>query len=167
MARHSVIKNKMMNTKRIVLYLMFLLSCSLLRAQQPADSVELELPYPAILVEMPNARVVQDSMVTLLMQEKIAGVTRGVMEMQGFRVQVYSSNMPSTAKQEAMNLEQNLRDSVDVPVYVLYTPPFWKVRLGDFRTMEDAKQYKDTFVVHFPQHAPETYIVRDKIQIKR
>ena len=72
MARHSVIKNKMMNTKRIVLYLMFLLSGSVLRAQQPADSVELELPYPAILVEMPNARVVQDSMVTLLMQEKIA-----------------------------------------------------------------------------------------------
>lgn len=156
-----------MNTKRIVLYLIFLMSGSLLHAQQPTDSVELQLPYPAILVEMPNARVVQDSMVTLLMQEKIAGVTRGVMEMQGFRVQVYSSNTPSTAKQEAMVLEQNLRDSVDVPVYVLYTPPFWKVRLGDFRTMEDAKQYKDTFVVQFPNRAPETYIVRDKIQIKK
>jgi len=146
---------------------MFLLSGSVLHAQQPADSAVMQLPYPAILFEMPNARVVQDSMVTLLMQEKIAGVTRGVMEMQGFRVQVYSSNTPSTAKQEAMNLEQNLRDSVDVPVYVLYTPPFWKVRLGDFRTMEDARQYKDTFVVQFPNRAAETYIVRDKIQIKK
>jgi hypothetical protein len=64
-------------------------------------------------------------------------------------------------------LEQTLRDSVDVPVYVLYTPPFWKVRLGDFRTMEEARTYKDTFVVAFPNHAAETYIVRDKIQIKK
>lgn len=146
---------------------MCLLSGTVMHAQQPADSVDLQLPYPAILYEMPNARVVQDSMVTLLMQEKIAGVTRGVMEMQGFRVQVYSSNTPSTSKQEAMLLEQNLRDSVDVPVYLLYTPPFWKVRLGDFRTMEDAKQYKDTFIVQFPHRAAETYIVRDKIQIKK
>jgi len=151
-----------------VLILLFGLSLSLgVRAQQVSDSVTMELPYPTILHDMPNARVVQDSLITLLMQEKIAGVTRGLMEMQGFRVQIYSSNTPSTSKQEAMLLEQNLRDSVEVPVYVLYTPPFWKVRLGDFRTMEEARTYKDTFVVAFPHYAPETYIVRDKIQIKK
>ena len=151
-----------------VLILLFGLSLSLgVRAQQVSDSVTMELPYPAILNDMPNARVMQDSLVTLLMQEKIAGVTRGLMEMQGFRVQIYSSNAPSTSKQEAMLLEQNLRDSVEVPVYVLYTPPFWKVRLGDFRTMEEARTYKDTFVVAFPHYASETYIVRDKIQIKK
>lgn len=155
-----------MKLKNIVLSLVLLLGGISLRAQQ-ADSVTMELPYPAILTDMPNARVMQDSLVTLLMQEKIAGVTRGIMEMQGFRVQIYSSNTPTTSKQEAMTLEQTLRDSVDVPVYVLYTPPFWKVRLGDFRTMEEARTYKDTFVVAFPNHAAETYIVRDKIQIKK
>lgn len=155
-----------MKLKNIVLSLLLLAGGISLRAQQ-ADSLAMDLPYPAILTDMPNARVMQDSMVTLLMQEKIAGVTRGVMEMQGFRVQIYSSNTPTTSKQEAMRLEQTLSDSVDVPVYVLYTPPFWKVRLGDFRTMEEARTYKDTFVVAFPNHAAETYIVRDKIQIKK
>lgn len=159
-----------MTLKRTFLILTALLglgAASIAQTTDTGDSASLRLPYPAILLEMPNARVVQDSMVTLLMQEKIAGVTRGVMEMQGFRVQVYSSNTPSTSKQEAMLLEQNLRDSVEVPVYLLYTPPFWKVRLGDFRTMDEARQFKDTFVVAFPHRASETYIVRDKIQIKK
>lgn len=44
-------------------------------------------------------------------------------------------------------------------------PPFWKVRIGDFRTYEEAKEYKKLFVEQFPSIMGDTYIVRDKIQV--
>ena len=58
-----------------------------------------------------------------------------------------------------------MKDKVNQTVYVLYMPPFWKVRLGDFRTYDDAKEYKKQFVQQFPELMGDTYIVRDKIQV--
>lgn len=116
---------------------------------------------------MDGVTVVQDSTITQLLDDKTTGTIRGQEEVQGFRVQVYSSNDQSVAKQQAMDLEHQLKEVLDEPVYVIYTPPFWKVRIGDFRTQDEAKEYKDTLVVHIPEMAPETYIVRDKIQVKK
>ena len=50
-------------------------------------------------------------------------------------------------------------------IYVQYLPPFWKVRIGDFRTVEEAKEYKKLFVQQFPDMIGETYVVRDKIKV--
>ena len=56
-------------------------------------------------------------------------------EVQGYRVQVFSSNAHRTAKEEAFKLEQRLTQVFpDHKVYVSYTSPFWKVRIGDFYT---------------------------------
>ena len=81
------------------------------------------------------------------------------------RVQVYSSNQQQTAKTEALELEEKLKAKIEQTIYVQYLPPFWKVRLGDFRTYNEAKQYKKEFVEMFPQMMGDTYIVRDKIQV--
>jgi hypothetical protein len=48
---------------------------------------------------------------------------------------------------------------------VQYLPPFWKVRVGDFRTYEEAREYKRQFVAQYPDLMGETYIVRDKILV--
>ena len=88
-----------------------------------------------------------------------------LVEIDGYRVQIYSSNRQQVAKSEALELEAKIKDKLDQTVYVLYMPPFWKVRLGDFRTYEEAKQYKKLFVDQFPSVMGDTYIVRDKIQV--
>ena len=94
-----------------------------------ADSVPaVELVYPQILIDMPHVRIEQDSLITLLMEEKIAGVERGEHERAGFRVQIYSSNHPQRGKSEALLLEQRVRQSLNVPVYVIYASPSWKAR---------------------------------------
>jgi hypothetical protein len=62
-------------------------------------------------------------------------------------------------------LESKLKEQLSQTVYVQYLPPFWKVRLGDFRTYEEAKEYKKLFVQQFPEMMGDTYIVRDKIQV--
>lgn len=86
-------------------------------------------------------------------------------ETDGYRVQIYSSNQQQTAKAEALSLETQLKDKIQQTVYVLYLTPFWKVRIGDFRTYEEAKEYKKLFVQQYPDMMGDTYIVRDKIQV--
>jgi hypothetical protein len=113
---------------------------------------------------MPGVEVLQDSAVGVLLQTALQGKMEWV-EIDGYRVQIYSSNQQQAAKSEALDLEARIKEKIDQPVYVLYIPPFWKVRLGDFRTYEEAREYKKLFVDNFPEVMGDTYIVRDKIQV--
>ena len=100
----------------------------------------------------------------VLLDEAIHG-KHELVEMDGYRVQIYSSNQQQTAKGEALELETKLKESLTQTIYVQYLPPFWKVRIGDFKTYEEAKEYKKLFVAQFPEMTVDTYIVRDKIQV--
>ena len=152
-----------------------LIACALLlclsAGAQTQDSTAVrqgELPAPAILQDMHNARIVQDEAVTRLLQEKIAGVVHGTTEMPGFRVQVYSSNRPAIAKSEAIKLKERLEGSISLPVYVISTPPFIKVRVGDFHTQEEAAACKGELMEVFPDLVGDTYVVRDEhIKVKQ
>ena len=121
-------------------------------------------PRVNLLEQMPNVEVIQDSVVATLLDGAING-TREWVEIEGYRVQIYSSNQQQTAKGEALDLEEKLQSQVNQTIYVQYIPPFWKVRLGDFRTYEEAKEYKKLFVQQFPDLTGDTYIVRDKIKV--
>ena len=123
-----------------------------------------DTPRVNILQEMQDVEIVQDSMMAVLLDEAING-KHEIVEMDGYRVQVYSSNQQQTAKTEALELEARLKEKVSQSIYVQYIPPFWKVRLGDFRTYDEAREYKKLFVQLFPSMMGDTYIVRDKIQV--
>jgi hypothetical protein len=118
----------------------------------------------SILDSLPGVQIVQDSAMSVLLDEAVNG-KRELVEMDGYRVQIYSSNRQQTAKTEALDLEARLKDKLQHTLYVQYLPPFWKVRLGDFRTYEEARDYKKLFVQQYPDMMGDTYIVRDKIQV--
>ena len=138
-----------------------------LSALPVSDSVPpVQLTYPQILLDMSGVHVEQDSLVTLLMEEKMAGVERGQQERAGFRVQIYSSNHPQYGKSGALLLEERVKQALSVSVYVIYASPSWKVRIGDFLTEDDAIRYRDMFKQLFPDLADYTYVVRDQVKIR-
>ena len=112
---------------------------------------------------MANAVVHQDSLVRELMINKRLGIQRGVQEMNGYRVQVFSSNQQQSAKNRALLLQQDLSGQLKEPVYAISEPPFWKVRIGNFLTREKANNYRMTFIAQFPELQGSTYVVPDKI----
>lgn len=112
---------------------------------------------------MANAVVHQDSLVRELMINKRLGIQRGVQEMNGYRVQVFSSNQQQSAKNRALLLQQDLSGQLKEPVYAISEPPFWKVRIGNFLTREEANNYRITFIAQFPELQGSTYVVPDKI----
>lgn len=122
----------------------------------------------ALITEtMENAVIYQDSAITKLLDARVNGASDEMQEVPGFRVQVYSSNNQQLAKTEALTLEKQLASQIDVPIYVQYNPPFWKIRLGNFRTQEEALAYKNMFVLQHPELQGGTYVVRDQILIKQ
>lgn len=130
------------------------------------DSEVETIQRPNLLDSMPGVQVVQDSAVAELLETAMFG-SRELVEIDGYRVQIYSSNQQQTAKSEALNLEARLKDKVSQTIYVTYLPPFWKVRIGDFRTYEEAREYKKLFVQLYPNMVGDTYIVRDKIKVRQ
>ena len=129
-----------------------------------ADTVAFEKPY--ILDDMPRVRVHQDSLMEMLLKEKIYGKSAQI-EINGFRVQIFSSNRQQTAKEEALVLEKKMTEALSTAVYVTYIAPFWKVRLGNFRTYDEANAFKVQLITQFPELQGDTYIVRDKIQVRK
>lgn len=82
----------------------------------------------------------------------------------GYRIQVFSSNVQRTAKSEAFNIEKEIRDYFpETGVYVSYTSPFWKVRVGDFKTADEAAAFRSELLKAFPQLRNAIYTVKDKI----
>lgn len=114
---------------------------------------------------MKNAVIYQDSMIDRLMIDKRLGRQRSQQELNGFRVQVYSSNQQHIAKTEAISLQQDLKDKLDYPIYIISEPPFWKVRIGNFLTRDEANEYKELLLVQYPNLYGSTYVVPDKVTI--
>ena len=132
------------------------------------DSIEVTAAPVAeranLLDEMAGVEIIQDSSVYFLLEATMNG-RQEIEEKEGYRVQIYSSNQQQRAKAEALELEAKLKNRVEPSIYVQYAPPFWKVRIGDFRTYNEAKEDKKIFVQRFPQLMGNTYIVRDKINV--
>lgn len=111
--------------------------------------------------------IYQDQRLQQIISSKINGnQTFETTEVQGYRVQVFSSNAPKTAKAEAFKIEKEMQALFpDIPTYVLYNPPFWKVRLGNFRNQEESNLLRQEIINKFPTIQGDVYIVRDLIQI--
>ena len=127
------------------------------------DTLQEDTLHTFILDAMPNVIVHQDSAITLLLEDKSYNRQRGQRQVSGFRVQVYASNTPQVAKNEALDLHETLSSQVSMAVYVISEPPFWKVRLGDFLTREEAIEYKNQLNVLFPHLQGSTYVVPDQV----
>ncbi len=82
----------------------------------------------------------------------------------GYRLEVYQSNDQRVGQQEAQRIYAKLNGRVSVPVYVRFYTPFWRVRLGDFGSLEEANNFKRSFLQQFPNMKAHTYVVRDHIR---
>lgn len=155
--------------KIAILFTLFL--CVALYAEDsiavvPPDTIQ--APTDTLITDMmPTVQVYQSHAVERLLREKATGKASQMVEVAGYRVQIYSSNNQQLAKQEAIRLEKDMQTKIDVPIYVTYVPPFWKVRVGDFATYIEAQDFKNDFVRQFPEMMGDTYVVRDQVTVKQ
>lgn len=157
-----------MNRKNILLAFAFIL------IQGVIATVQCQNARPATIIEalsIPDSttnatvRIYQDKRIEQLVSQKKSSST-AKLTTSGFRVQVFSSNVQRTAKNDAFRVESMIREQFpDVGVYVNYVSPFWKVRVGDFKTQAQAQALRAQLISSFPQLRSEAYVVREQILV--
>lgn len=81
----------------------------------------------------------------------------------GYRIQVFSGNS-STAKREAQVRERNIISRFpQMRPYIGYKAPSWRLRVGDFRTRDEAQDMLKQLKKVFPAYAREMTVVVDRI----
>ncbi len=157
----------MRNFRLLLLLLTFSLTVSLLSAQSSGR--------PAVIKNIESSskvRVHQDAKLDALLnkhsEKKAEVVEKQPYTGAGFRVQVFSSNDQRTAKNSALDVERKVRAVFPYhSVYRTYSPPFWKVRMGDFRTNEEASAFRAELILVFPELRGDCYVVREsKVNVR-
>lgn len=84
----------------------------------------------------------------------------------GYRVQVFSDNNPASAKSEARSKARNISGQFPQHrTYITFTSPYWRLRVGDFRSQAEAEAAADDIRRAFPSYAKELRVVRDRINL--
>lgn len=99
--------------------------------------------------------------------ENVSGVSAETSSRQrssGYRVQVFLDNNPSTAKGTARSRANSISARFpELRTYVTYNSPYWRLRVGDFRTQAEATAAAEELRRAFPRSAKEIRVVRDNI----
>lgn len=104
-------------------------------------------------IKIKKTTVIKDSRI-----DKLNETYRSSFKLKGYRIQIYSGNKKQPANQAR---------SVFLRVYkkkahLNYEQPYYKVRVGDFKTKIEALKFKNDLIKHFPN----CFIVKDEIDIE-
>jgi hypothetical protein len=109
--------------------------------------------------------IYQDSVIFAAIEKKVILEAE---EVKGFRIQIFSSNRGASARERAFEIKEilvskhpNLADEI----YITYTSPFWKVRVGNCATNDKAQELRRWIIAEFPEFTTETYIVPSVIYV--
>lgn len=82
----------------------------------------------------------------------------------GYRVEVFADNNVRTAKSRATAKQRNIKARLpQYRVYLTFRSPYWRVRVGDFRTRGEAEGAMAEIRRLFPSYSSDLRIVRDRI----
>ena len=137
------------------------------------DSVEVKLSTRDFLnlLETPDPltgavmNIYQDSAIFAAIDKKISEEAE---EVKGFRIQIFSSNRGASARERAFEIKDILvskHPKLADEIYITYTSPFWKVRIGNCQTNAKAQELRQWIIAEFPEFTTETYIVPSMIYV--
>lgn len=87
-------------------------------------------------------------------------------EVKGYRIQIFSGNRGTQSRNRAFEIKDIIAGKdPTLDVYVTYTSPFWKVRIGNCATHENAQSLRAWMIEQFPEFATETYIVPSTVLV--
>ena len=98
--------------------------------------------------------------------DSVSQVPAATKKIVGFRVQVFSDNNPRTAKNEARTKQRSISSRFpQYRTYVTYTSPYWRLKVGDFRSQNEANEAAEELRRQFPSYSKEIRVVRDRINV--
>ena len=152
--------------KKPVLLFSLVLSCAVSVSAQSysADTTIVQ----SLNRSMNGARVVlhQDSVLDMRLSRNSGALKidkEGNIATQGYRIQLFSDNKRNSREEAELRSDDVAGDMPEIPIYVTYLSPFWRLRVGDYRTYEEANAQMQILKKKFPKYSVEMRIVKDEI----
>lgn len=83
----------------------------------------------------------------------------------GYRIIVFDDNNPRSAQSEAQGRKRLMESKFPYRAYVVFDSPYWKVKVGDFRTRSEAEAALDNIRAEIPSLSKTMRIIRDRINV--
>lgn len=84
----------------------------------------------------------------------------------GYRIRVFSGNQQTVSKNRCYGIQAKINEEMpELPTYVAFKTPNWRISVGDFRTSEEASSMLTQLRKAFPAYAKEMFIVQEKINL--
>ncbi len=149
-----------------IIFLFQSVGCSLFAQSGKIDSDSKGLPViqSINIVDADSTKglitIQQDPRILGLVQKhvKSSELANGI---EGWRIQIYNSS-GRVARDEANDERTRfLNKYPDLKAYLIYQPPYFKIRVGDYRSKQEAYKMYKQIVKQFPV----SYLVPDKINL--
>ena len=129
-------------------------------SQQEIDSSFIFVPVQSIDDTIGLLEIKQDPKIASLLFKKVE-VNKANVSQQGYRIQIMSVTGANSRDKANMAKAEFLMDFEDIEIYIVYQAPYFKVRLGDFRTKLDAFNYLQNILEIYPHG----FVLSDKVNI--
>jgi hypothetical protein len=87
-------------------------------------------------------------------------------EMQGFKIQAFAGNEQRTSRAQAEQRESVIKNAFpEHETRVFFQSPFWRLRVGNFETRDEAEEAMHEMRRRFPAFGRELSIVQDDVRI--
>ena len=154
-------------TARSLFTLLFLAACGTFTAQAQAYSIDTTI-VQSLGRSLDGARVVLllDSALHVRLSRNSRTLEvdiDGNFATQGYRIQLFSDNKRNSREEAELRSDVVAQDMPQIPIYVTYLSPFWRLRVGDYRTFEEANAQMQQLKKKFPKYSVEMRIVKDEI----
>lgn len=148
--------------KFVIIGILAILFCLNLSAQESSynpDQPASDNTSKSIIQQLP---VTQDARIDTLLQRHIE-MNRRINGTEGYRLEVFFSS-GLRAREQAMDVKTEfLRKYPDVQAYMIFQSPDFKVRVGDFRSRNEALALQE----RIKRSYPNAFIVKDIIQFPK
>lgn len=140
---------------RIALTVVFTSSLNLIHAQTPGND-----PRKTVIQSNENYEIIGDVRLNE-MEERLIKINSEQENIDGFRLQLFSSSGPNSYNQANEVQTKFLEIYEEIPAYVVHKKPAFKVRVGDFRTRLEAER----FFIELKENFPDAFVVKDQINL--
>ncbi|MBQ0031118.1 MAG: SPOR domain-containing protein [Paludibacteraceae bacterium] len=145
---------------KAIAFFFTLLICGMAQAQTSANIFnDLKAPKDG----QGKVSIEQDAKISQLLEKKKAAyANKKEITFSGYRVQVYMGNQQKKSKDDASARESGIKSKFPgVTTYLTFSAPFWRLRVGDFRTHAEAMVLANKLKAAYPSWEGDIYIVRD------
>ena len=105
-----------------------------------------------------NSRFIQDQRVETLVRKHIA-INETRQTISGFRIQIFFDSGNLSKSKASKVYDDFITRFPEIPAYLTFKAPNYKVRIGDFRTRLDAQRFMRTIATEFP----DAWVIADEI----